>query len=127
MGMQEGISMARQGRKPTIGELKEAMEGLMEAHNNLVTMVMAMNHQMEQMSTVMHLAMVEQGLAEIATCSGCGYEVIFPSGLSEHIATHPVCPNSEDSEDCLHGFSHIERPSELEEDAPTLYDFEEEE
>jgi hypothetical protein len=50
--------MARQGRKPTIGELKEAVEGLMEAHNNLVTMVMAMNHQMEQMSTVMHLAMV---------------------------------------------------------------------
>ena len=119
--------MSRKARKPTISELRDAIEHVEEAHNRLVSLCMAMNQMVEQQSTILHITLLELGLASVEACSSCGAEVIYPSGLSEHIKSFPVCPNSNDSEDCLHGFSHVEMPDELKEDAPTLYDFDEEE
>ena len=111
--------MSDRARKMTNKELQAVMEEMSQKHNNFVGYVQEMARHLESLSTLTHVGLLHSGLAEIATCSNCKTEVIYP--IMEEFQSHPICPNSRDDEDCLSGFEHI--PNPFDEMQTTLEDF----
>ena len=100
--------MMSRERKMSNKELQRALEEMAEKHNNFVGYVQEIARHLESLSTLTHVGLLHSGHAEIAKCSACGTEVIYPK--MEEFSAHPICPNSRDNEDCLTGFDHIPNP-----------------
>tara|TARA_R100000152_G_C6771747_1_gene198346 strand:- start:1118 stop:1489 length:372 start_codon:yes stop_codon:yes gene_type:complete len=112
----------RTGRKPTVKqvmkqdlkEMQEKVALIEEKHNQLVSVFIDFSRHAENMTTLLHLHLLDAGLATKEECSGCGMAVIYPHKF-EDIQAMPVCPNRIDPEgnevaECMTGFDHIENP-----------------
>ena len=112
----------RTGRKLTVkqvmrqdlNEYKEKLDLIEAKHNQLVSVFIDFSRHAENMTTLLHLHLLDAGLASKEECSGCGMAVIYPHKFEE-IQAMPVCPNRFDKDgkevkECMDGFNHIENP-----------------
>lgn len=95
-------------------EMKEKVDLIEEKHNQLVSVFIDFSKHAENMTTLLHLHLLDAGLAAKEECSGCGMKIIYPHAFEE-IQAMPVCPNRIDKdgkevEECMTGFSHIDNP-----------------
>ena len=111
----------RQKRKLTNKEIVETLEDLANRHNHVAQFVMTLGQHMEQLSTLLHMALLENGQALKAECSACGTSVVYPN-LPEFSA-HPICPNSHENEACKTGFDHIPMPEDLTKGQASIEDY----
>lgn len=76
--------------------------------------VVSLAQNLENVSNLFHLALLESGQAKAEHCSNCNTQVIYPQ-LKGFLA-FPVCINAEKDEACAEGFSHVENPFETKEE-----------
>jgi len=104
----------KQIMRQDLNEMQEKVDLIEEKHNQLVSVFIDFSRHAENMTTLLHLHLLDAGLAVKEECSGCGMAVIYPHAFEE-IQAMPVCPNRIDQDGqevqkCIDGFSHIENP-----------------
>ena len=104
----------KQIMRQDLNEMQEKIDLIEEKHNQLVSVFIDFSRHAENMTTLLHLHLLEDELATKEECSGCGMQVIYPHTFEE-IQAFPVCPNrmtaeGEEVDECMNGFSHIENP-----------------
>lgn len=95
---------------------KEKELTIEEKINDLAGYVMELSYNLQNLSNIFHLALLENGQALEASCSNCETKVLYPN--IKGFLAFPQCPNSfeEGNEECKDGFSHIENPFDKEEE-----------
>ena len=104
----------KQIMRQDLKEMEEKLQLIEDKHNQLVSVFIDFSRHAENMTTLLHLHLLEDELATKEECSGCGMQVIYPHTFEE-IQAVPVCPNrmtaeGEEVDECRNGFSHIENP-----------------
>jgi|21_taG_2_1085346.scaffolds.fasta_scaffold00166_12 hypothetical protein len=104
----------KQVMQQDLREMKEKVDLIEEKHNQLVSVFIDFSKHAENMTTLLHLHLLDAGLAVKEECSGCGMNIIYPHAFEE-IQAMPVCPNrinnnGEEVKECMDGFNHIENP-----------------
>lgn len=104
----------KQVMQQDLREMKEKVDLIEEKHNQLVGVFIDFSKHAENMTTLLHLHLLDAGLAVKEECTGCGMNIIYPHAFEE-IQAMPVCPNRFDKDgnevkECLDGFNHIENP-----------------
>ena len=105
---------AKQIMRQDLKEMEEKGQLIEDKHNQLVSVFIDFSRHAENMTTLLHLHLLDDDLATKEECSGCGMNVIYPHKFEE-IQAFPVCPNrvnedGEEVDECMNGFSHIENP-----------------
>lgn len=104
----------KQIMRQDLKEMQEKVDLIEAKHNQLVSVFIDFSRHAENMTTLLHLHLLDAGLATKEECSGCGMAVIYPHKFEE-ISAMPVCPNRIDKDgnevtECMEGFNHIDNP-----------------
>ena len=99
------MAVKRAKRKMTNKEQDVIIKNLMDGQTQTVNLLGALIRQQEQIGTLLHLHLLATGHARKAMCDNCNSEVVYPT--LKGMEAFPVCPNSEESEECQKGFDWL--------------------